>query len=77
VLYNSGDGLPDAKPLAVGAHTHADWAFNAAGTYTVTFRVSGTLARHGHDLHLQGPALSPGRVCRLGTGAPGPSRIRR
>jgi surface-anchored protein len=47
VLYNSGDGLPDAKPLAAGAHTHANWAFSAAGTYTVTFRVSGTLAATG------------------------------
>lgn len=34
-------------PLAAGAHTHANWAFSAAGTYTVTFRVSGTLAATG------------------------------
>jgi surface-anchored protein len=47
VLFNSGDGLPDTKPLAAGAHTHANWAFGAAGTYTVTFRVSGTLAATG------------------------------
>jgi surface-anchored protein len=47
VLHNSGDGLPDAKPLAAGAHTHANWAFSAAGTYTVTFRVSGALAARG------------------------------
>lgn len=45
VLFDSddGDGLPDARPLATGAHTHANWAFSSAGTYTVTFRVSGTL----------------------------------
>lgn len=47
VLFTSGDGLPDTKPLAAGAHTHANWAFSAAGTYTVTFRVSGTLAATG------------------------------
>ncbi|WP_203612263.1 TIGR03769 domain-containing protein [Amycolatopsis sp. SID8362] len=35
------------KPLAAGAHTHANRAFSAAGTYTVTFRVSGTLAATG------------------------------
>ncbi|WP_410643262.1 choice-of-anchor M domain-containing protein [Amycolatopsis sp. lyj-346] len=47
VLFNSGDGLPDAKPLATGAHVHANWAFGSAGTYTVTFRVSGVLAATG------------------------------
>lgn len=43
VLFDSGDGLPDHRPLAVGAHSHANWAFDGPGTYTVTFRVSGTL----------------------------------
>lgn len=43
VLFDNGDGLPDTRPLAAGAHTHANWAFSGAGTYTVTFRVSGTL----------------------------------
>jgi surface-anchored protein len=43
VLFDNGNGLPDTRPLAVGAHTHANWAFSSAGTYTVTFRVSGTL----------------------------------
>ena len=43
VLFDNGNGLPDTRPLATGAHTHANWAFSSAGTYTVTFRVSGTL----------------------------------
>lgn len=43
VLFDSGDGLPDNRSLAAGAHAHANWAFDTAGTYTVTFRVSGTL----------------------------------
>ena len=43
VLFDNGNGLPDNRPLATGAHTHANWAFSSAGTYTVTFRVSGTL----------------------------------
>ena len=47
VLFTSGDGLPDSKPLASGAHAHANWAFSTAGTYTVTFRVSGVLAATG------------------------------
>jgi surface-anchored protein len=43
VLFDNGNGLPDTRALATGAHTHANWAFSSAGTYTVTFRVSGTL----------------------------------
>jgi surface-anchored protein len=43
VLFDNGNGLPDTRSLATGAHTHANWAFSNAGTYTVTFRVSGTL----------------------------------
>lgn len=47
VLFDSddgaGDGLPDTRALTTGAHAHANWAFSNAGTYTVTFRVSGTL----------------------------------
>lgn len=45
VLFDSDDanGLPDTRPLAAGAHAHANWAFGGAGTYTVTFQVSGTL----------------------------------
>lgn len=43
VLFDSGDGLPDTRPVATGSHAHANWAFGNAGTYTVTFQVSGTL----------------------------------
>jgi surface-anchored protein len=43
VLFDNGNGLPDTRPLATGAHTHANWAFSSAGTYTVTFQVTGTL----------------------------------
>lgn len=43
VLFDNGNGLPDVRSLAIGAHTHANWAFSSAGTYTVTFQISGTL----------------------------------
>jgi surface-anchored protein len=43
VLFDSGDGLPDTRPVTTGSHAHANWAFGNAGTYTVTFQVSGTL----------------------------------
>ncbi|PZG01759.1 choice-of-anchor M domain-containing protein [Micromonospora deserti] len=44
VLADSGDGVPDALTLTVGDHAHANWAFDNAGTYCVTFRATGTLA---------------------------------
>ncbi|GAB7044195.1 MULTISPECIES: choice-of-anchor M domain-containing protein [Catenuloplanes] len=40
-LFDSGDGLPDGLAVATGTHAHANWAFGAAGTYTVTFEVTG------------------------------------
>ena len=43
VLFDSGDGLPDTRSVPVGTHAHANWAFRSAGTYTVTFQVTGTL----------------------------------
>jgi surface-anchored protein len=43
VLFDSGNGLPDTRAVPVGAHAHANWAFKSAGTYTVTFQVTGTL----------------------------------
>lgn len=43
VLFDNGNGLPDTRTLATGAHTHANWAFSSAGIYTVTFQVTGTL----------------------------------
>ncbi|WP_020523702.1 choice-of-anchor M domain-containing protein [Catelliglobosispora koreensis] len=47
VLFDSGNGLPDSRTLNVAAHGHANWAFEAAGTYTLTFEVTGTRATDG------------------------------
>lgn len=44
VLVDSGDGLPDCTTAAAGGHKHANWAFEAAGTYKVWVRARGTLA---------------------------------
>jgi surface-anchored protein len=38
VKFNSADGLPDTFAVAGGTHAHGNWAFGAAGTYTLTFR---------------------------------------
>ncbi|MEU6857536.1 choice-of-anchor M domain-containing protein [Glycomyces sp. NPDC046736] len=44
-LYASTrDGLPDAIAVNVPAHVHSYWAFTAEGAYTLTWKVSGTLA---------------------------------
>ncbi|MEU4768069.1 choice-of-anchor M domain-containing protein [Actinosynnema sp. NPDC023794] len=47
VLVDSGNGLPDRIDLAPGGHQHANWAFEAAGTYSITVRATGTLAATG------------------------------
>jgi surface-anchored protein len=44
VKFHSRPEGPKTQLISTGAHTHANWAFNTAGTYTVTFRVTGTLA---------------------------------
>ncbi|MCC3763111.1 choice-of-anchor M domain-containing protein [Glycomyces sp. TRM65418] len=54
VLFNSRDGLPDAVDVNVNAHVHAAWAFTAEGEYTLTWKVSGTLA--------DGTAVTSGNV---------------
>ncbi|BEL08465.1 hypothetical protein Q0Z83_066560 [Actinoplanes sichuanensis] len=46
-LYDSSDGLPDTRTVARNVHAHANWGFTAAGTYTVTFEVTGKLASTG------------------------------
>ncbi|GIF74594.1 choice-of-anchor M domain-containing protein [Asanoa siamensis] len=47
VLFDSGNGLPDTLALPRLTHSHVNWAFDAAGTYTVTFSVTGVLASTG------------------------------
>lgn len=42
-LFDSGDGLPDARTVAAATHAHANWAFSAAGSYTATFEATATL----------------------------------
>ncbi len=44
VWYDSGNGLPDTRTFAINTHAHANWAFEAAGSYTVTFEATGTTA---------------------------------
>ncbi|MYZ36580.1 MULTISPECIES: choice-of-anchor M domain-containing protein [unclassified Streptomyces] len=43
-FYDGGDGLgaSDSRSFLTGSHNHYNWAFEAAGTYRLTFRVSGT-----------------------------------
>lgn len=53
VWFDSGNGLPDSRTLTVGSHAHANWAFEAAGTYTVVFEVTATST--------SGAALSSGQ----------------
>jgi len=52
--FRTDDGLPDALDVPVHTHAHANWAFGATGTYTLTFQADATLA--------DGTALSSGPV---------------
>jgi surface-anchored protein len=56
VLVDSENGLPDKVNLPVGSHTHANWAFEAAGNYAMVVRVSGVLAATGQKI-TSAPAL--------------------
>ncbi|MEU4448703.1 choice-of-anchor M domain-containing protein [Actinosynnema sp. NPDC050801] len=47
VWFDSGNGLPDSRTLAINSHAHANWAFEAAGTYTAVFEVTATKAAGG------------------------------
>lgn len=47
VWFDSGNGLPDTRTLNYNQHGHVNWAFEAAGTYTVTFEVTGVRAADG------------------------------
>lgn len=44
VWFDSGNGLPDSRSLPVNTHAHANWAFEAAGSYTAVFEVTATTA---------------------------------
>ena len=46
-LFDSSDGLPDTRTVAYNAHTHTNWGFTKAGTYTVSFEVTGKLLSTG------------------------------
>lgn len=47
VLFNSNNPLPQTQTIPTGTHAHANWAFTAPGTYTVTYKASGELEGGG------------------------------
>ncbi|WBB67639.1 choice-of-anchor M domain-containing protein [Micromonospora sp. WMMD812] len=47
VLFDSGNGLPDTLTVNRNTHAHVNWGFDAAGTYAITFEVTGKLAADG------------------------------
>lgn len=42
VVFDSDDALPQSIQVPTGDHVHANWAFGAEGTYTLTYQASGT-----------------------------------
>lgn len=43
ILFNSADGLPDARQVPLGTHAHGTWSFTRPGTYVLTFDWSAVL----------------------------------
>jgi surface-anchored protein len=37
VIFNSRNGLPDARRVPLDTHAHGNWAFTAEGRYRLTF----------------------------------------
>lgn len=60
VFMNSGDGVSpaDSFPVAVGGHTHVNWAFSAPGSYQLVFKAVGTLADGGASSESKAVTLS-------------------
>jgi surface-anchored protein len=50
ILVDSEDGLPDSVVLPVGTHAHANWAFEAPGTYFIVVDATATLAATGQHV---------------------------
>ncbi|MFI0446495.1 TIGR03773 family transporter-associated surface protein [Actinomadura sp. 6N118] len=44
IIFNSGDGMPDAYGIRLGTHAHGNWAFTKEGIYKATFTHTATLA---------------------------------
>jgi surface-anchored protein len=53
IWYDSGNGVPDKRTFTINTHAHANWAFEAAGTYTAVFEATAATAA--------GVAVSSGR----------------
>lgn len=47
VIFNSADGLPDGRNVAVGSHQHVNWAFREAGLHHLRMEVTATFAGTG------------------------------
>jgi surface-anchored protein len=49
VLFNSADGISaaDSAVVPTGGHADVNWAFSAAGDYTITFEAFGISTLHG------------------------------
>lgn len=76
VLFNSGDGLPDARDVPLGTHAHGNWAFTRPGTYRLTFEMTARLASGATTTDVEPLAVTvadraPGTVPPPGGSPPG------
>jgi len=77
-LFDSGDGLPDAREIPLGTHAHGNWAFGAEGRYLLSFELrartpSGATLVDARTVTVTVGAVDPATGAPLGgAGSPGP-----
>lgn len=72
-LFDSGDGLPDAREIPLGTHAHGNWAFSAEGLYRLSFelrarRPSGETMTDARTVAVTVGAVDPATGAPLGGG---------
>jgi putative ABC transporter-associated repeat protein len=78
-LFDTGDGLPDAREIPLGTHAHGNWAFGAEGLYRLAFelsarRPSGETMTDARTIAVTVGAVDPSTGAPLGGGLPDPGR---
>jgi putative ABC transporter-associated repeat protein len=76
-LFDTGDGLPDAREIPLGTHAHGNWAFGAEGLYRLAFelsarRPSGETMTDARTIAVTVGAVDPATGAPLGGGLPDP-----
>ncbi|MBB4662848.1 choice-of-anchor M domain-containing protein [Conexibacter arvalis] len=72
-LFDTSDGLPDARAIPLGTHAHGNWAFGAEGRYVLSFEIrarrpSGETIADARTIAVTVGAVDPATGTPLGGG---------